>query len=225
MIVLRYLFLTLGLAIAAWTPLLAQFNIFVGLTPGWSNAKVTNDIIDAFNEERPWLDKDMKQLGYIQGIAAGLRYRMEEVGFEFSYHNRFQSMDAEGINPMDQVDFSKDIYFTYQGMGLGIEQVIEAWSIGGSFGAEQLVMRAENNDSGNRNLVDRQYVFDSHFYFTYSINTAGFTKLTVKPFVQIRWQDFDLSPLAEELEVNRTGMNNEERYLYFGITLAFYNGG
>jgi len=88
-------------AILAFISFTASAQMYYGLGYGLSlvSVKGLNAIMDEYNEIRPWLDKDMGQFGFVDGMIlnAGVGYEGFWLDMEMAF--RSQTRKAQGTPP------------------------------------------------------------------------------------------------------------------------------
>ena len=80
---------------------MSQLNIKVGYTGGFTSAPDLNNIVRRFNEDFTGkyggkLDDALNEIRSMHGLEIGLRYRINRVGFELSWHNMSDKSDVFG---------------------------------------------------------------------------------------------------------------------------------
>jgi len=111
---------------------LSQVNIKVGYTLGYYNPKIVNSTISKWNDARPWLEENMKEMHISNGLQLGIRQRLGPVGLEFTWHSRFSNFDATGIDPATEQRFERDVFYRYNSYSLGFENYIGNFGYGAS---------------------------------------------------------------------------------------------
>lgn len=214
-ILFLFLFLVSGLN--------AQFNFKVGYTGSYVDPTINNEILQAYNAERPWLDKTFSEPSFLSGIVLGIRQRFEFVALDVSWYGRFRGVRIEGIDPVTMETYERKLNYNLNSYSLGIENFIGPVSIGGSIDVNQTGIRAKKTERDDRFSVINKWNYGSHFFVSYNLK-GNQLQLSIRPFVQMHWSDIDLTPLAAELEVSTAGGEYKENFMNFGIMLVFFNG-
>ncbi len=205
----------------------SQVNIKVGYTLGYFNPKIINNTITQWNDERPWLEENMKEMHFSNGLQLGLRQRLGPVGVEFTWHSRFSNFNATGTDPATDQRFDRDVFFRYNSYSLGFENYIGNFGYGASIDGSTARFRTERTGRGDRyGLGKSVFGLSSHFHLSLNIESNDILTLSLKPYVQVPWSKLNVFPLQEELRPNDTVNPDDfkEDYLNFGIMLVFYNG-
>ncbi len=205
-----------------FSSLSAQVNIKVGYSIGYTNPKSLNEIVDEFNENRDWLDVQLKNVHTWHGLQLGVRYRIEEFAFELAWNAKFKSLSSSGIAPNESNTSYRDLYFGQNTLSLGYEYFIENLSFGASLDGEAFRIRSSTNSSGDRFKVSNQFGYASHFFVSYTFPSSRNIHLALRPYVQVPWSSYKLDKLVAELE--GTGLDKTTKLLNFGIAFIFYNG-
>ena len=224
---LRFLFLVIIITISFQPTASAQLNIKIGYSLGFSNPKILNDITARYNADRPWLERSFKELRTTNGLIAGLRYRLGDVGLEFTWHNKFKIFRAEGLDPSTDKKYFQDIYFRYSSFSLGFENYLfDKFGWGASIDYSSARFRTESTDIENRSTISNKNGLSSHFYLSINTRSNDILTLSIKPYVQIPWSKISVFDLEKSLHPSSTGVEDQfqEDFINFGIMLVFYNG-
>lgn len=219
---MRIYFFTILVLIGINT-LQAQLNIKVGYTVTYTNPSVTNAILNDYNSANEFLTDGFNELHYLHGMQGGLRYRIDDVAFEATWHNKYNTLRSSGLDINDN-DISRDLRFRYGSYSLGMEAYLTRnVGLGGTFDLTNVRFRTDVAGVDNVYTISSEWGSSSHFYL--SINMPGNDILTfsLKPYVQIPWSSVNLNPLQTELGTPSLAEPNE-KYLNFGLQLVFYNG-
>ena len=103
----KYLFTLIVFNLFCITHIGAQLNFGVGYSLGFIDPEIDNQIISDFNTDRPWLDDELEQLNFIQGLHLSLRYKLDFVALDFTWRNKFRSKRASGIDPANSQSFER----------------------------------------------------------------------------------------------------------------------
>ena len=224
---LRFLFFVLMLIGFINPKATAQMNIKIGYSLGYSNPKILNDITTRYNADRPWLEKSFKELHTTNGLVAGVRYRLADIGLEFTWHNKFKVFRSEGLDPATEKKYFQDIYFRYSSFSLGFENYLfEKFGWGASIDYSNVRFRTESTDIQSRFTISQQKGLSSHFYLSINTRSNDLLTLSIKPYVQIPWSKLNIFDLEKSLHPSSTATEDQfkEDFINFGIMLVFYNG-
>jgi len=202
----------------------AQLNFGVGYSLGYLNPETDKSIINTFNNDRPWLEDQLEPINFIQGLHLSLRYRLDFVAFDFTWRNKFRTKKANGINPATESTFKRNLTHRFISYSIGIENFIGDFSYGGSIDLENLGVRTEVTGIDEDFSIFTKYGLGSHFFISYNLEAGNTLDFTIRPYVHIPWQQYNISSVDAELNGNMNSGNLEDHYLNFGIMFIFYNG-
>ena len=200
----------------------AQLNYKVGYTGGYTDPTINNSLLQAYNAERPWLDKSFKNMHYLSGLVLGARYRWDVLAFDVSYYGRYFRTRVEGIDPSSSSTYERKLHYNFNAFAFGIENFIGQFSWGASIDINKGDIRTEKTGRDDRFSVVTQWDYSSHFFIAYNL-MATQLQISIRPYLHIPWSTIDLTPLAEELEISTSGPLDES-FKNFGIMLIFFNG-
>ena len=115
------------------------------------------------------------------------------------------------------------INYGFSSISLGIENFIGNFSFGASIDIDKTDIRTLKTGRPDRFTVVDEWGYGSHFFVAWNVKSTQL-EFSIRPFVQIPWKEVDLSPLADELEVNIPGDNLNENFMNFGVMFIFFNG-
>jgi hypothetical protein len=219
----------------AWSiSITCQVNIKVGYTGGFTKAPTMNNVVDRFNADflknnpEGKLDDALDQIKSLHGLEIGLRYRVNSVGFELSWHNMSDKSDVFGtLN--DKSSFQDKWFTSITEYSLGVENYFGNFGYGASLGYRTARIKTDIVGAPRKKrLVTNESGLASKFYliFQYPGDKVG---IAFKPYVQVPIKDIDISSFDQELNVQ---LNNtyqavkpqEERFFMFGLSIVLYNG-
>ena len=202
----------------------AQFNFGVGYSLGYLNPETDQSIINTFNDDRPWLEDKIEPIQFIQGLHLSLRYRLDFVAFDFTWRNKFRSKKANGIDPATDLSFKRNLTHRFISYSIGIENFIGDFSYGGSIDVENFGVRTEVTGIDKDFTIFKKTGLGSHFFVCYNLDAGNTLDFSIRPYVHIPWQRYNISSVDTELNGSSNPLNLEDNYLNFGIMFIFYNG-
>ena len=206
----------------------SQINVKVGYSLSFLQSKVNDEIIEEFNTRNDFLGKDgsFNKWRSAHGLSLGLYYRSRIFGFELSYNNKINKVEARGSDPLTNGRFERDIQYKINSLSAAYELFVsEGLGLGASLDWTTFKMNYEVNNDNNNELLTKQEGLSSNFYVVLNLPGNEIISLAIKPFVQIPWTSWDFKPLDETLNPNGSSItNHKERVLNFGIQFVFYNG-
>ena len=205
------------------TSLNAQLNLKVGYEMIFFKPEGTKAIIDAFNSQSPWLDEKFDAIKYLHGFHTGLRYQAKPLAWEASYSKRFRVSKATGDDPDFGLGTTRKISYNVELISFAQEIQIGNFGLGASLDYNWVNVSTEIVDEDNTLLEIKDNSFSSQFHIVFHVPKAGFTSLSIQPYVQIYWSEFDVSALGRELNVD-VGNNTNDNLSQFGVKFILYNG-
>lgn len=211
-----------------------QINLKVGYTGGFTKAPVLNNIVDRFNsnflstQSNGKLDDALDQVRSLHGLEIGVRYRMNKVGFELSWHNMSDKSDVFGtLN--DKTSFQDKWYTSLTEYSLGVENYFGLFGYGASIGYRTARIKTDITGAPRKKrTVSNESGLASKFYliFQYPGEKVG---IAFKPYVQMPIQNINVSNFDQELNAqldnNYLAKNpQEEKFFMYGISIVLYNG-
>lgn len=214
-------------------PLSGQVNIKVGYTGGFTKAPAFNKVVNDFNDKfvskyNGKLGDELDEIRSLHGLEIGLRYRMNKVGIELSWHSMSDKSDVFGtLN--NSVNFQDKWYTSLTEFSFGLENYIGNLGYGASIGYRTARIKTDiPNVSRKKQSVTDESGFASKFYllFQYPGDKVG---IAFKPYVQVPLKNLDISSFDQELNIqldeNYTSTKPlEERFFIYGISIVLYNG-
>jgi hypothetical protein len=213
---------------------ISQLNIKVGYIGGFTKAPVLNGAVTRFNDDfiknNPDgnLDDALDQIKSLHGIEIGLRYRINRVGFEISWHNMSDKADVFGT--LNNKSSFQDKWFTsLTEYALGIENYFGNFGYGASLGYRTARIKTDITGAPRKKrLVTNESGLASKFYliFQYPGDKVG---IAFKPYIQVPLKDLDISDFDQEINVQLNSSfqalkPQDERFFMYGISIVLYNG-
>lgn len=216
------LILLLGICCA---PFMAgsQVNIKIGYGANWLNPEVHNSIYSEYNSAHPWLDNELQDLKFLQGLQLGLRYRTDyDVALELTWANYFKRNISTGTDPADNASFYRRVSYNMNEVGLGLEYIFGSIGLGTSINGDFLRTGIRRTEGGNTRTLSNDLALSSSILISIHSGKSGLLSATIRPYVKIPWTSFDFSSLNTEL--NGTSQNLTDDFMTFGVSLIFFNG-
>jgi hypothetical protein len=210
-----------------------QINIKVGYIGGFTRAPELNKVINNFNEK--FVSKYNGKLGdalddvrSLHGLEVGLRYRMNKVGMELSWHNMSDKSDVFGTLSSG-VNFQDKWFTSLTEYSFGLENYIGNFGYGAAIGYRTTRIKTDIVGAPRKKqTVTSESGFASKFYllFQYPGDKVG---IAFKPYVQVPLKNIDISNFDHEINLQLdesyiTAMPLEERFFMYGISIVLYNG-
>lgn len=230
-----YFFYKYSLLLFLFTPyvLLAQLNIKVGYTGGFTKAPVLNKVIDDFNEKfvskhNGKLSDALDEVRSLHGLEVGLRYRLNKVGMELTWHNMSDKSDVFGtLN--GGINFQDKWFTSLTEYSFGLENYIGNFGYGASVGYRAVSIKTDIVGAPRKKQsVTSEEGLASKFYllFQYPGDKVG---IAFKPYVQFPLKNIDINSFDQELNLQLdesyiSVSPLQERFFMYGISIVLYNG-
>jgi len=207
-------------------PTYAQFNFTAGYTYGRTPSGTNNDIIQQLNDNNSSLTnfESAKEINGLHGAHFGVQTRFDVVALSLSWNSKVQVSDFRGDNSTNMSIFT-ELFYRVSSTSLGLEFFpIEKFSFGGTIDLNRLRIRSENNVDSDRFTLMRDSGLSSHFFVSLNIEGNDILSISLQPYVQIPWTNFDLTELESELDTGVGLTDFEDGFMNYGIRLIFRNG-
>ena len=201
----------------------AQLNIKIGYSLNYSPSLVNNDILSSYDNERPWLNKTMGELHFLNGLQAGLRYRIEMLAFDLSWERVSKEKTANGINPVGQTHYT-ELKYNFNRYSAGIELGKGVFAFGTNVYMEDFKIKSPlSGIEGDENVI-KDYNFGNKVYLNFATNTHKLHSISLQPFVLIPWSPVNLFNLENHLNTEAGLRTYNQWNFHYGISIVFYNG-
>jgi len=205
---------------------LAQLNLSVNVTSGRTSPLGLDNVLDRFNESRPWLQSELGEVDWLNGYGIGLRYKIDRIAFNFNWENQVNRTSASGRDPNTNSAFEQSLFFKISTFGFGIESFLsERFSLHGSFEFNRFRVRGEVTGLNDRFDLLNNWTTGSTFSIGYNFVGRGLVHVSIRPYLTVSWDEHSLDALDEGInpDLPRTDPINEE-FLNYGLKVIFYNG-
>jgi hypothetical protein len=211
----------------------AQLNIKVGYAGGVVQASVLDEIVDDFNAKylasnpSGRLDDELDRFSSIHGLEIGLRYRINNLGFEGTWNNFSSNSDVIGI--LDSKASFQDKYFlSLTSYSAGVENYIGKFGFGASLAYRIFKMRTDiSGATKKRKTITNEDGFASRIYLTFQF-PGDKVGIAFKPFVELPLGSMDITGFDQELgsqiDSNYEATSKNMRLSLYGISIVLYNG-
>ena len=203
------------------SPVNAQLNLKTGYSISFLDDASVVHIIQAYNQGSTY-SKNFKDLKWLHGVEAGLRYKTGVHALELTYLGAYQSLRATATNPSGGDDLTDKLKFNVHSAGLAYQLSSGAFGIVFEMQRQWYITGAELKQP-DRNWKHTQGMWAKQAYLMLNFEGSGNVSMTIKPYYIFPSEAYDCAPLQEFLETN--GGNLElNKWNRFGVTLLFYNG-
>ncbi len=198
-----------------------QINIVAGYNGGYTQADNYNNILARHNLSQDSLEQSYEDLHFLNGITVGLNYRIDDISIEALWIERSRQLRTRGIDVETGRLFTNDISNRLRTISFGLNAHLKNFIVGGTINADLLRINYDTRTTEETTLT-KQNDYSSRFYAGFFVKANQALSISLRPYVQIPWNSFDLSDLDQAL--NGTQDKVEEDFMHFGISLYIYNG-
>lgn len=204
----------------------AQLNLSVGYTISSVSPDGLESVLDAYNNERPWLRNQMDDVNFLNGYSIGLRYKIDRIAFDLKWENQINRSSANGIDPLTDSEFDQTLFFRLSTYGIGIESFLtEKISFHGNFEFNRFRVRTEITDISDRFELLNNWTTGSTFSVGYNFVGSNLVHVSLRPYVTFGWTTHALDELSNNLDLSGSAVDGlEEEFMNFGLKVIFYNG-
>lgn len=202
------------------SPTNAQINLKTGYSISLVSDPVVNDVIDQYNQSHHYT-KELKNLKWMHGFEAGLRYKSGPHAFELSYMGAYRHFRGYFTNPNGGNDLYDKIGFDIHAGGLGYQLSDGFFGIGADLQYQWYVTKSELI-LPYRTFKEVQTMWATKIYMMLILEGSSNVHFVLEPYYVIPSGTYDSRPLQQFLETNVS--QDQHRWDRWGITLLFYNG-
>lgn len=204
----------------------SQVNVRVGFTSQYTPALTNNMIFDVYNEDRPWLEKKMPKLHFMNGVQLGLRLKTNALAFEAGWERMNRNRTAFGLNPQTSKVETEELSYYINSYFVGLDMYTGRYGMGAQINFSNFKIQSLEQASETKLTYMQDAAINVRFNLAYRISTYYYFSAYLKPFVQVPMGSIDLKPFGEKLIPNAVGQisNYDQQFWFYGISLIFYNG-
>lgn len=207
----------------------AQFNVKIGYGMGFVQGSQNNALVQAFNANPIGdggavdLVQKFPNLNMVYGIGLGLRYKLTEGNaIELCWDNLSRATESFGKYQSNGQLFEDELTYSFNQFYFSYQSAFGRIGLGSSIGINRVKIKSNIQGSNREEVLvpDNQYF--ARINLAYNIESSYKVALSIQPYYQIPISKVDLSGLSTYL--GATGIDTQESYPLFGISLVFYNG-
>lgn len=203
-----------------FSPAYAQVNLKTGYQFSILSTPELNRLVSDFNTTQSY-NKSFRELHWLQGFEAGLRYKKDIHAIEITYQSAGKGFKADGIAPVTAKSYSDKIKYAIQSVGLGYQLGQGAFSLGTDLEYQWYKFTYTNGISGDEHK-NFQHMTAFKFYLMVTLKGNEGIDFAIQPYMILPTKEYDLTPVAQILGKD-TGSGNE-KWIRYGLTVLFYNG-
>ncbi len=221
-IVLRLLlfFSLIGMAPA----LQSQVNVLVGYGFSIMQSSANNQILEAYYKENDWLGTSPAKLHMMHGLQLGMRHTWSWVSLGLYWQNQLSKVTMEGVSPVIQGSYRRDLYYSINSAVCYLETGSRFLSLGAALDYSSLNIKQRFTGLDNKISVLTEGLFGNQYYVSFNFPTGSNAQVSLKLSYYKAWEAFDLKPLASNLLISSSQVENKDFLTHFGVSLIIYNG-
>jgi len=200
----------------------AQFNVKVGYSANYAKLDKTADIFERYSAQFNEDEKVLKQPTFLNGLELGARYVYQNrIGIDLGISSARGSNDVNNVTISAGDSFNTEWKSSLSSVYVGLENYFGWFGYGASIGYQQLKYRNETSFSNENKEILKENALNSRFYLILE-SVSNQTSFSLRPFVSINWEPYDLQNLELELFPNSTSSTGsfDESMMVFGISLV-----
>jgi hypothetical protein len=201
-------------------PITAQLNLKTGYSISLVSDPVVNHLIDEQNQANSYT-KDLKQLEWMHGFDAGIRYKSGLHAFELTYGGAYRHLRGYLANPSGGNDLYDRVNFDVHSLGLGYQLAEGLFGLGAELQYQWYITKSELI-LPYESFKDVQTMWATKVYLMLILGGSGDISLVISPYYIIPGGTYDAQPLQQFLETTPEAKQNKWNRL--GISFIFYNG-
>lgn len=206
---------------AGFISMQAQFNLKIAYTLDYINHQPLNQIFSDYNAVNPWLDKQLSNLNFSNGVQFGFRYKSNFVALDGHWERMKNSKEISGNSP-DGITINKELDILFNRFSLGLEGFNKYFGVGANVNYLLTSVNEDSNDNTVNILKDN--TFGNKVYLIFSSTGRNNMSMSIQPYVQIPWNAINYTALNSYLLGNMSNPIGIGRNYHAGISLVFYNG-
>ena len=201
----------------------AQLNVKIGYDLSVLDPTANNAII-ARNNEKETYQSEFSSLSLFNGLQTGIRYKFDVVALEFTYGMKIKGLRAEGTNLGSGQNIENRLGYAFQRFSGGLESLFGTFGLGATIDYNIQGIKSTFEGEGSSGKL-KNNSWGNTVFLSLNFEGSGNTSLSIKPFAQFFWSDWDLSTFDAQINGEaQLGITQNERFTNFGISLIFYNG-
>ncbi len=203
----------------------AQFNLQVGYGLGLVDLSNTKQLLQDYHSQNPWITSGFQDISYLNGVMVGVRQSWSIFSLGLNWKYRFADTKAEGIEPINNSVFTKELFISLQSYSLNLETGSGWIHLGTSLDFNKLSIKERHTGVNDKISLSNESQWGSQFYININFPASSSCQISLQPYYYMPWSGFSLGSLANYLglhDPDRTAI--KEPFRYFGISLVLSNG-
>ena len=182
------------------SPVNAQLNLKTGYSISFLQDASVDHIIQAYSQGKTY-SKNFKDLTWLHGFEAGLRWKTGVHALELTYLGGYQRLRATATNPSGGEDLTDKLKFNVHSAGIAYQ--ISRDFIGAGFEMQrQWYITGAEVKQPDLNFKHTQAMWAKQVYLMFNFEGSGSVSMTIKPYYIFPSEAYDCLPLRDFLETN-----------------------
>ena len=179
-----------------------QLNFISGYTADYMPMETVSQMLDQYNDERPWLDQPLKNNNFFHGMTFGIRYQGFLSSIEAYYNFRLNPSTAQGIKEGTTSTFKKELDIKYSSISIGTTFRVDDLSLGVLVNRDKLSATSSETGKNLKRKIMEERAYSSTFFIDYKLGGTSNAALAIRPFYTLPWGKIDVSEVGDDLGVN-----------------------
>lgn len=202
------------------SPINAQFNLKTGYSISLVTDPTVNEIIDQYNQSHNYT-RELKNLKWMHGFDAGIRYKAGPHALELSYMGAYRHFRGYFTNPNGGNEIYDKVGFDVHGAGLGYQLSDGFFGMGADLVYQWYITKSEII-LPYRTFKEVQTMWAAKIYLMLILEGSSNVHFALQPYYVLPSSAYDSRPLQQFLETNVS--TEQHKWTRWGISLLFYNG-
>lgn len=207
----------------------AQLYVKVGYAGAGLNHAPLDALLQRYNQDRPYLDREFSEINILNGMDGGILYRVGPVGLEGGVELAYAQRRSDGIPTGTNTDLEERLFLNSTSYYLGLNVGTDLIYAGASLVRTDLKFKfSDSDDDDRRTILDAPNFQSLRVYLSIEPASDSGFRIALRPFLQMPLGDLNLRPLGEFFEPDFAATATDEEYTdgwqLFGLRILFYNG-
>lgn len=163
----------------------------IGYNAGGIITPQFNDVVDIYNENRPYLDNQMNHVVLLHGAVFGIGYHFQgsNVSNEFTWSNHHAVISSGGIDPNTNEYTTRDVKYRHNCLTYGVHFRIKKFPIlwwGLSVDIDNYRQFTRINDD-KYSWLDKSVIVADKIYVIFDLPISDAISVQFQPYFQLPW--------------------------------------
>ena len=228
--------LTLLMLVFSCSSALAQVNVKAAYRLVITDPATFNSIIETHNQRviqdstKLKYSSEFEEMKLMNGFDMGVRYLTSTLAVEVGWMHKRRQLRAEGRRVNGNL-FENKITTSMNSISAGLFPTFGSVSIGGTVEYNYLKIKNDFEEPSlygdiSKGSIFKDEAWSSHFSVSYNFSNGGAIGVTIRPYIDIYWSEFDLTDFNQGLNGDSSPSEDplKETFASWGISFILYNG-